>query len=61
MHYLEYICSTIRRHTIDPISILSCDDLETLVRRAAIRLPPKPYDKTGGLYKQRLMQVLREI
>lgn len=33
----------IRENMLEPLSILSTDDLETLVRRANKRLPPRPY------------------
>nr|CAD7201298.1 unnamed protein product [Timema douglasi] len=43
MHYLEYLSILIRRYKVDPISVLSTDDLETLVKRAGKRVPPNPY------------------
>ncbi|KAF5304457.1 hypothetical protein FQA39_LY09653 [Lamprigera yunnana] len=43
MHYLEYLSSLIRQHKIETISMLSADDLETLVRRAAKKLPPNAW------------------
>ncbi|XP_055299571.1 E3 ubiquitin-protein ligase lubel isoform X2 [Sitodiplosis mosellana] len=42
-HYVEYLCILIREHMLESISIMSTDDLETLVRRANRRLPPRPY------------------
>nr|CAD7586942.1 unnamed protein product [Timema genevievae] len=42
-HYLEYLSILIRRYKVDPISVLSTDDLETLVKRAGKRVPPNPY------------------
>jgi hypothetical protein len=57
MHYLEYLCKSIRRHKIDSIDILSADDLETVVRRAAKKLPPNAYGTPRDMYKLRLYQV----
>lgn len=42
-HYIEYLCLLIRENMLESISILSTDDLETVVRRANKRLPPRPY------------------
>lgn len=42
-HYVEYLCMLIRENMLESITILSTDDLETLVRRANRRLPPRPY------------------
>lgn len=42
-HYIEHLCFLIRENMLEPISILSTDDLETVVRRANRRLPPRPY------------------
>ncbi|KAJ8983783.1 hypothetical protein NQ317_000344 [Molorchus minor] len=40
MHYIEYLSQLIRKNHIDTVEILSADDLETIVRRAARKLPP---------------------
>lgn len=42
-HYVEYLCLLIRENMLESISILSTDDLETVVRRANRRLPVRPY------------------
>lgn len=61
-HYLEYLSRLVRSRNIDPLPILGVDDLETLVRRAALRLPPRPYGSLEGLYKRGLTEVcLRSI
>ncbi|XP_028026296.1 uncharacterized protein LOC114240044 isoform X2 [Bombyx mandarina] len=59
-HYLEYLSRTVRRHGVDPLPILGVDDLETLVRRAALRLPPRPYGSLEGLYKRGLIEIVKE-
>lgn len=56
-HYLEYLSRLVRGQNIDPLPILGVDDLETLVRRAAQRLPPRPYGTLEGLYKRALIEV----
>ncbi|KAF5269138.1 hypothetical protein FQR65_LT02438 [Abscondita terminalis] len=43
IHYLEYLSCLIRQNKVDTISMLSADDLETLVRRAAKKLPPNAW------------------
>lgn len=58
MHYLEYMCKLLRQHSVDPINILSTDDLETVVRRAAKKLPPNAYGTPRDMYRYRLLQVL---
>ncbi|CAH2067092.1 unnamed protein product, partial [Iphiclides podalirius] len=59
-HYLEYLSRLVRSQNIDPLPILGVDDLETLVRRAALRLPPRPYGTLEGLYKRALIEIVRE-
>lgn len=56
-HYLEYLSRTVRGHGIDPLPLLSVEDLETVVRRAALRPPPRPYGSLDGLYKRGLTEV----
>lgn len=56
-HYLEYLSRMVRRCNIDPLPILGVDDLETLVKRAALRPPPRPYGTLEGLYKRGLVEV----
>lgn len=58
MHYIEYLTKLIRKHTVDTLSILSSDDLETLVRRASIPLPPRPYGTLDLIYRDQLLKVL---
>ncbi|XP_032529492.2 E3 ubiquitin-protein ligase lubel isoform X1 [Danaus plexippus] len=59
-HYLEYLSRLVRGHNVDPLPILEVDDLETLVRRAALRPPPRPYGSLDGLYKRGLIEIVRE-
>jgi hypothetical protein len=58
MHYVEYLTNLIRKHKLDTLSILSSDDLETVVRRASIPLPPRPYGTLDLIYRDQLLQVL---
>uniref|UniRef100_A0A182W7Q0 Uncharacterized protein n=1 Tax=Anopheles minimus TaxID=112268 RepID=A0A182W7Q0_9DIPT len=41
-HYIEYLSFLVTHNTIDPIDILNADDLESIVRRANKRMPPRP-------------------
>nr|XP_034825686.1 E3 ubiquitin-protein ligase lubel isoform X2 [Maniola hyperantus] len=59
-HYLEYLSRLVRGRRVDPLPILGVDDLETLVRRAALRLPPRPYGTLEGLFKRELVEIVRE-
>lgn len=56
-HYLEYLSRLVRARGVDPLPLLAVDDLETLVRRAALRLPPRPYGSLEGVYRRALGQV----
>lgn len=58
MHYFEYLCKLIRKHGLETIDLLSADDLETVVRRAAKKLPPNAYGTPREMYRFRLYQVL---
>lgn len=56
-HYLEYLSRLVRARGVDPLPLLGVEDLETLVRRAALRPPPRPYGSLEGLYKRALAEV----
>lgn len=55
-HYLEYLSLLVRKNNIDPIKILSTDDLETVVRRAA-KTPPTSFGIPRLIYRKSLLQV----
>lgn len=57
MHYKEYLCKLIRKYNVDTISTLNADDLETVVRRAAKKLPPNAFGTPRDVYRKRLAQV----
>ncbi|CAK1550071.1 unnamed protein product [Leptosia nina] len=59
-HYLEYLSRLVRNKKIEPLPILGVDDLETVVRRAALRLPPRPYGSLEGVYKRGLIEIVKE-
>ncbi|GJQ83843.1 hypothetical protein Trydic_g5700 [Trypoxylus dichotomus] len=54
MHYIEYLCILIRKNKVDPMSILTAEDLETVVRRAAKKLPPNAFGTPSFVYRERL-------
>lgn len=56
-HYIEYLSALVTHHSIDPLTILSADDLESLVRRANRRMPPRPQGLVDGIYRDYLAQV----
>uniref|UniRef100_A0A1Y1N3Q0 Uncharacterized protein n=1 Tax=Photinus pyralis TaxID=7054 RepID=A0A1Y1N3Q0_PHOPY len=60
MHYLEYLSLLIRQHKLETISMLSADDLETVVRRAAKRLPPNAWGTPREMYRKRLLQIVKD-
>ncbi|XP_049852715.1 E3 ubiquitin-protein ligase lubel isoform X2 [Schistocerca gregaria] len=59
-HYVEYLSRMIRNAGLDTVSVLYTDDLETLVRRASIRLPPRPYGTPEEVYRGRLLKIIQE-
>lgn len=56
-HYIEYLCGLVRDNALDPVIVLSSDDLETIVRRAHKRLPPRAYGMPDAKYREALLQV----
>ncbi|XP_034940977.1 E3 ubiquitin-protein ligase lubel [Chelonus insularis] len=40
IHYVEYLVRQIRLSKLEPLSLLTIDDLETCVKRAGLELPP---------------------
>ena len=58
MHYIEYLSKLIRKHKLDTLRILSSDDLEALLRRAGIPLPPRPLGPLDFAYRDKLRKVL---
>lgn len=56
-HYLEHLTRLVRARGADPLPVLAVDDLETLVRRAGLRPPPRPYGSLDGLYRRALTEV----
>lgn len=57
IHYKEYLCKLIRQYRVDTIGMLNADDLETVVRRAAKKLPPNAFGTPRETYRKRLAQV----
>jgi hypothetical protein len=51
------LCGLIREHSLDPITVLSADDLETILQRAHKRGPPKSYGMDGEVYRKSLLKV----
>ncbi|XP_037912727.1 E3 ubiquitin-protein ligase lubel isoform X2 [Hermetia illucens] len=59
-HYIEYLIFLIIDNNIDPIEILSTDDLEIVIKRASKRIPPRPYGMVEGLYRRELLKIVKE-
>ncbi|XP_049279211.1 E3 ubiquitin-protein ligase lubel isoform X2 [Anopheles funestus] len=59
-HYIEYLSFLVTQNSIDPINILNADDLESIVRRANKRMPPRPYGMVDGIYREYLLQLVQE-
>lgn len=57
MHYVEYLSKLVRNNKIDPINILTNDDLETVVRRAAKKRPSIEYGTPSDMYRTLLLKV----
>ncbi|XP_049530929.1 E3 ubiquitin-protein ligase lubel-like isoform X5 [Anopheles darlingi] len=56
-HYIEYLSFLVNKNDIDPLDILNTDDLESIVRRANKRMPPRPFGILDGIYREYLLQV----
>ena len=56
-HYVEYLGTLIRRNRLDPIEIMTNDDLEVIIRRANEPLPPRAPGETPEEYRPKLLQV----
>ena len=56
---MEYLGSLITQNDVDPLDIFSSDELETLIKTASIRLPPRslPPNSTLVSYHRRLLEV----
>lgn len=57
-HYVENLCRLIRLHGLETLWLLTSDDLETLVRRQGLCLPPRSYSTPLLHYYNELMEVL---
>ena len=56
---MEYLGGLITKNEVDPLDIFSSDELETLIKTASIRLPPRslPPNSTLLSYHRRLLEV----
>ncbi|XP_062545752.1 E3 ubiquitin-protein ligase lubel isoform X2 [Armigeres subalbatus] len=59
-HYIEYLTFLVKSHGIDPLNVLNADDLESIVRRANKRMPPRPFGLVDGIYRDYLAQIVKE-
>jgi E3 ubiquitin-protein ligase RNF31 len=59
-HYVEYLGLLIWQNHLDPISILSTDDLEVIIRRAYKKHPGRPYPTSDEDFRKRLLKVINE-
>ncbi|XP_057368613.2 E3 ubiquitin-protein ligase lubel-like isoform X2 [Daphnia carinata] len=62
LHYVEYLAALITKNEVDPLDIFSSDELETLIKTASIRLPPRSLPPNAPLvaYRRRLLEVIEE-
>lgn len=54
---MEYLCYIIREQRLETVDILTTDDLEIVVRRQNLRMPPRPFGIVDGLYRLELVKV----
>lgn len=54
---MEYLGQLVNKHKVDPIQIFDNDDLELVLKRANIRLPPKRYRENDAQYREKLIKV----
>ncbi|XP_050096252.1 E3 ubiquitin-protein ligase lubel isoform X3 [Anopheles aquasalis] len=59
-HYIEYLSFLVSTNDIDPLDILNTDDLESIVRRANKRMPPRPFGILDGIYREYLLQIVKD-
>ncbi|CAG0921799.1 unnamed protein product [Notodromas monacha] len=59
-HYVEYLGSLIRKNMLDPVSIMSTDDLEVVIRRANQRMPFRSPGETPEEYRPKLLKVIQD-
>ncbi|KAG8196404.1 hypothetical protein JTE90_009039 [Oedothorax gibbosus] len=60
LHYVEYLGQLVNKHKVDPIQIFENDDLELVLRRANIRLPPRRYREPDDSYRTKLVDLIHE-
>lgn len=56
-HYIEQLCRLIRQNQLETLRLLTADDLETVVRRQGLKLPPNPYGSPKLHYYNSLLEV----
>ena len=59
-HYIEYLGLLISQNHLDPVSVLSNDDLETIIKRAHKKVPSKPYGTKDADFRLKLLQVIKD-
>ncbi|KAK0164218.1 hypothetical protein PV328_002871 [Microctonus aethiopoides] len=62
VHYVEYLVRIIRlsKPFIDPLPLLTIDDLETYLKRAGLQLPPNWYRRDPEDYRRDLSKVVQK-
>ncbi|XP_054722576.1 uncharacterized protein LOC129232456 [Uloborus diversus] len=55
-HYLEYLAELMRKHRVDPLSIMTIQDLQLMLRKARITVPEKVKGETEDDYYDRLVK-----
>ncbi|KAL8619465.1 hypothetical protein ACOMHN_011816 [Nucella lapillus] len=60
MHYKEYLVGLINRHHVDPVTILTLDELKTLLKRCDLPAPKPSTNETQANYRKRLVKLVKD-
>lgn len=56
-HYYEYLAELLRKNNISPLSIMTIQDLQFMLRKSRIFVPEKVKGETSEDYYERLLEV----
>ncbi|XP_005111217.1 E3 ubiquitin-protein ligase lubel [Aplysia californica] len=60
LHYKEYLTGIVNGHRIDPVSIMSQEEMLAMLRKYDVPVPNQKQNETPVVFAQRLVQVIRE-
>ncbi|KAJ8303183.1 hypothetical protein KUTeg_019579 [Tegillarca granosa] len=60
LHYKEYLVGLIRQHKIDPVAIMTLDEMINLLKREEKHVSQRKQQETDPQYRKRLKQSIKE-